>query len=559
MTTLQTNCEHIDAELRSLCRAVEVLSRQRPFCSEDLRRLAGLYHQAAHLFTFVEGNANYLTVDTSLALKSLLMDNVSLWERLANHVRGLSGDSTGAREWFLHGSARAQADAEERAAMSSVRGVLSRIDHDRAAMLARLGIGGGAAAATAKISHLASPEIRSKLLAAWHRVGESHWDALARAVDKLVARRWQHATALGFRSVAERGFASCGVSKQTVRTFLDDYTDKALRERRVFLSRFADTGALDDGIRSLCLLADRERTDPECHAVVRLDALLNYISGTLNRVFGISLKARRGESAEVECYEVFRGVEHLGTLVLDRVAARGAHTVAVPEVDKVVEVAELPRAHVLCVMESDKTISFDTARQILHATGHALVHLVVRPRLPSSSGLDILPLERLEGLSHWFETLMSDPAFQQTVADSAEQQAGLEAFHRTTIDRARNTRLEQAVVAAIDLDIHEVRGRGVREAFNIRMTAMGGKVGISFERAIRFMTAPLFRDHPGMGFVYPWGTAFGAAQRHPGGKRSPNSYFDPAVSLPPSDPTAEFACVRPQDTERPQLPREPQP
>ena len=560
--------EHLDSELADLLHEVSALSRKGPFDLSDLEKLTSLYSQAAYLFTYIEGNAKYVDAGVSYkTVKAALFDDVNLRDSLASRALDLmaqvgqvSATWTDALRWFLQSPEQVRAEVETRSAIGGVEDVLRRIDRDRAALLTHLGLGdgvdGGVNAMAAGLRQVAEPATRSKLLLAWHRVGEAYADALAAAMDSVVEKRWQYATALGYRSVAEHGFALCDVSPKTVRTFLEAFTANALRERRVFLSRFEGAGALDDEVRELSLLADgRDRKDGRWPAAVDFSALLELITETVWCEFHIALNARPAEVGTVWGFDVTKGADTLGTLVLDRAVEGRPAPVLGPECD--LAVPERPRARLLCLTASasSETISFKAAQQILHAMGHALVHLVVRPRVPSASGLDILPLERLEGLSHWFEELMDDDVFEERVAFTSEQRVALEAFRRARDERARNTRLEQAVVATIDLDVHRQRGYGVRDAFDARIAEMGGSVGVSFERVVRFMAAPLFRDHPGMGFVYPWGAAFGTTQtRSAIGKRpvEPSSlaaYFDLGVAIAAPDADANFSTVPHSDSD----------
>lgn len=537
MTTMQ----HLDTELYSLLDAVSFLSHQKHFGSADLERLIGLYYQAAYLFTYIEGNAKYIDVSASFTtIKAALLEDIDLRGRLARRVGeiitetgSVAGDRAGVIEWFLQPCEQILAEAEMRIAIDRVKDLLTRFDLDRAALLARLGIEDGSdgdAAMVAVLRHIDERGTRSKLLLAWQRVGEGHTNELAMAMDQVVEQRWRHATALGYRSVAERGFASCGVSEETVRTFLDTYIDHALRERRVFLSLFEGASALDDRVRTMSLLADEHNGEPNIEQeTVELAFLLKFITEIVQRIFGITLSIRTGDAGTIEGFNVTKRADTLGTLFLDRVFRGTSIPVLSPKDDYVIP--DRPRARILCLMRSDETVSFEEARQILHAMGHALVHLASSPRVQSASGLDILPLERLEGLSHWFEGLMDNDVFEDRVAVTREQRITLKAFRLARDVRARNTRLEQAVVAAIDLDLHTRRGCSVRDAFDSRIMSMGDPVGVSFERVIQFMTAPLFRDHPGMGFVYPWGTAFGATMSRSfvgeqPSKQSLAAYFD---------------------------------
>lgn len=535
----------IDAELEGLLKTVSVLSRKMSFGLADLERLTSLYNQAAYLFTYVEGNAKYFDTGVSFTVKAALLDDVELRGCLASRVRGLMAEAnsvpscwTRAIEWFLQSPEHVRAEAETRAAMSCVEDVLTRINRDRAGLLARLGQNGtmgSADALAAVLQRVTIPATRSKLLLAWHQVGKAYDDELATVMDRVVDYRWRHATALGYGSVADLGFASCGVSAETVRTFLNTFTHHALSERRAFLSRFEGAGALDDELRSMVLLDERrDGRDGGGGACIELGALLELITDTVHRVFGIVLSARRSGAGTIEGFDVIKGADAFGTLVLDRAVAGASALVIGRKGEPALPLH--PRARLLCLMGSGEVVSFEAARQILHAMGHALIHVVARPRVPSASGLDILPLERLEGLSHWFEELVDNDMFQNRVAVTIEQRAVLKAYRRARDDRARNTRLEQAFVAAIDLDIHERRECSVRNAFDARIAEMGEPVGITFERTVRFMTAPLFRDHPGMGFVYPWGAAFGATQaRIAVGAQSCEPslamYFDPAAAI----------------------------
>lgn len=544
MTTMQ----HIDTELYNLLDAVSFLSHQKHFGPADLERLIGFYNQAAYLFTYIEGNAKYIDVSASFTgVKAALLEDTDLRSRLASRIRKLitetnsvARDQTGVLEWFLQPCEQILAEAEMRTEIDRVKDLLTRIDLERAALLAQLGIEDGSDSTTAMVTmlqHINEQSTRSKLLFAWQKVGEGHTNELTMAMDQLVEQRWRYATAFGYRSVAERGFTSCGVSEETVRTFLETYSGYALRERQVFLSLFECRSMLDDRGREISLLASERNGEMSLgQGTVNLNSLLKLIADTVKRIFGITLCVQPGDAGTIEGFNVTKQAHTLGTLLLDRVLV-GSRSVLAPKDE--ITTLDCPRARILCLMSSHETVSFEAARQILHAMGHALVHIVSRPRVPSTSGLDILPLERLEGLSHWFETLIDNNVFEEHVAVTQEQRITLEAFRLARDKRARNIRLEQAIVALIDLNLHTRRGCSVQGLFDSQIASMGSSVGISFERVIQFMTAPLFRDHPGMGFVYPWGTAFGSTMAHPStnehlSKKSLTAYFDfnTTIALP---------------------------
>jgi hypothetical protein len=552
--------QHLETELAGLLDAVSILSRQQRFDPSDMERLVDLYNQAIYLFTYIEGNAKYVETGEWSAVKSALLDDFDLRNRLAHHVQGLierAGTAArqwkGAIDWFVQAPQEMQAAAEARQAIRAIEDVLTRIDCDRDDLLARLGLcrGGsrGPDPLAIALRNIHDREIRSKFLLAWCRVGEAHAGMLAESVDHAVELRWRHAKIAGDQSVAGRGFSRCDVSAETVHAFLDAYADHALHERQEFLSRFDNADMCDDRIRASCPRSSKIG-DSERSVNLELGALLAFAAETAFRVFGIRLSAKRGSSGTVCSLDVSRGAETLGTLALDRAHAGASGLVLGSEGEPTIP--KCPRARILCLLDprdgTGEFVSLEASRQILHAMGHALIYLAAPLRAPSASGLDVLPLERLEGLSHWFEELMNSDVFADFVVTSSLQKAALKAFCEERKDRLRNTRLEQAVVAMVDLDIHERRGLRVTDAFDARIAAMGGTFGVSFERVVRFMVAPLFRDHPGMGFVYPWGAAFGASEARPrGGLHSETlslaQYFDPTAKLKAPNASAEFSTA----------------
>lgn len=553
---LSTTKQRLDAEAAGILAAVVAISHQAGFGRMDLERLVMLYAQAAYLFTYVEGNTKHLDTPASQAVKSSLLDDVELRGRLAIQVRRLISEASlwskpwsSFVSWFLMPAKHIRAEAATRMAMSGLSDVLAQIDRSRAELLASLRLGDGRAAGVEAIAtairQVVDPQTRSKLLLAWFRVGEMHGEALAAAMDRVVDQRWRHATALGCRSVAQRGFDACTVSADSVQTFLTEYADHALSERREFLSRFRGAGALDDLLRAASLLAERPGRSEI--GVVNLGALLELVVDVAWRFLGIVMTAQPVASGATASFDVSLGSGHVGNLVLDRTVTRGSDAAHLPLDGPIVP--EHPRARVLCFTSPDETVSFEGARQILHAMGHALAYVAAGPTVRSASGLDALPLERLEGLSHWFEELMNDSIFEKCLVRGVGQRNALGQFRRARDDAARNTRLEQAVVAAIDLNLHEHRGCNVRDVFDTQIAQMGGPFGVSFERTIRFMAAPLFRDHPGMGFVYPWGAAFGRTQaRLFNNAKLPlgdlTAYFELDADVPAPNAGAEFECGR---------------
>ncbi len=530
--------------------------------AEDVATVIKCYHQASYLLTYVEGNSKYVDGAILLRFREDFFADGPLCKRLAQIFTrralgaGMQVDSDLA-DWFRLIIFDADGNEERRDAANTVERILHDIDVERARLLEQLGFvatpKGGDSALARALEQIGATSARDKLLLVWSRIADAQGNKLAEAIDRLVDLRWKHARQQGFRSVAEQSFTACGVSIATVWRFIEDYIRQGLEERQSFLKTIYPNAPSDDAIRAQLLRSGHDQPTVSAeHAVVVFDRLVKLAFTVIERVFGINFSSRFDASAHMQRYDAWRTGERLGTLTLDLIPPgppspmdrANAINVADP-----LQAGYLPEARVLCLladaMDCPRTLSLEAAHLFLHGMGHALVHLAVRPLRPSSSGLDTLPLERLEGLSHWFERLIDHNLFEEHLATTDDQRRALHVYRQVQRIRLINTRMEQAIVAAIDLQVHAYGGTSIRGAFDDVVESLGDDVGVSFERVARFSTAPLFRDYPGAGFVYPWGSTFGAAHiaafsGDGQATRSLRSYFDrDEISVVP-DPRTEF-------------------
>jgi oligopeptidase A len=175
-------------------------------------------------------------------------------------------------------------------------------------------------------------------------------------------------------------------------------------------------------------------------------------------------------------------------------------------------IVQQPVAYVSCRFEraSDGTdrINFQNVHSLFHEFGHAVNHLLIRRRMPNESGLDSLPLERLEILSMWFEKWVYHPSFGQHLTMTSDGEAGLKVAQEVKRLEYQRTHVERGVTAAVDLLIHAAGSVGFLPAFHELDEQYGISSCCSPGDFPVYFTWPMFQANPGANFVYLWGSAY---------------------------------------------------
>lgn len=289
--------------------------------------------------------------------------------------------------------------------------------------------------------------------------------------------------------------------------------------------------------------------------MLSLDDCLDFVFTMADCVFDLTVTHIERENPHAVDVAVWSGGHRLGTISFDLLDTGRRHFSAdgLPSIrarSNSTDMVLKPACHVLCRFQrgSDgiRLITFESAHSIFHEFGHALNHLLLRKRLPSQSGLDYLPVERLEDLSSWFEKWVFHPDLATHLFLSCQDKEGLAQCRHVKMLEFQRTNLERAVTAALDFDVHGRPEGGVMDSFEELDKQFGISDHCFFGDLLGHFTKPMFRANSGASFVYLWGSAYGAQHFAPFsnlrvGDIRPRKQVDDRFSscFDPSEPSTE--------------------
>lgn len=523
-----------EAVARTMARVIELTTRSY-LGDTDLVDLAVLSSNAGHVLNYVEGNQRHfgrtavetyrerllggLDVEAALTLlagpprrpaeaewcrRSLL----SWLDRRIDHAT---------RPWAAAVSAR-YADAHS---------AVEEIGNAQADLLGRLGLPNRGAAPGAVfyrvVSTTTNPATRAKLVQAWEAQRTMRLGPLMDRLDDVVQLRRAESARKGDGSPLDDTLRHSHLSEARMAAFIDAYVERAADAAAQLAARIsAVTGATDHPLDHFGAYA-RALVGSASLPTFALDGCLDFLATMARDVFGIVLvpvPSGRPDEQVVVGYVDGRPVgvatfdllgrpdSHSGFSPADRAASSDSSASGTPAR------ATLPEARVLCRYQHDpdrgRVVSFESAHSICHEFGHVLNHWLLWRHTPSDTGLDYLPLERIEDLSAWSEKWVYHPRFAEHLGLSADDTEALGVCARIKRLEFVNGNLDRAIVAAVDFDVHRGHSGGVADAlrrvegrFRIDRLYRSGTVA-------GFLLWPLCRAYPGANLTYLWGAAFGA-------------------------------------------------
>lgn len=515
----------VDAALERTAARYRELVGQAQLLDADVLELVLLSTNAAHLLTYVEGNQRYLGPVTALHQRwqQLLADPSTdaaasdLLERTACE-RPVAERARRDLLALLSGRAAQRSEAEAVEPLyAQARDILDGVEDARAALLQRVGIRvGRAMPATVwyRAVSTAPTTTRGKLVDAWEARRARSTAPLLDRLDEVARIRRTRAVAEGAGSVLDRTLRRSSLDEVRAVTFVDAYLERAVDATGQLAAKIqATTGASDHPLDHFGAYARLVVGDTVLPAFP-LDGCLDYMAAVTRDVFGIVLTPMLSVRADEHVVLGTRDGQPVGVVNFD---LRGAAPVEPPQVGDRAAPADLaptlPSARVLCRYRLDsrgrRVVSYDAVHSMFHEFGHALNHWLLRRHTPSDTGLDYLPVERVEDLSTWFEKWVFHPRFATHLALSAAAAAGLAACSRVKRLEFLAANLDRAVVAALDLDMHR-DACGVEESFR-RLDARFAFGGLCrLPTVAGYLLWPLCRAYPGANLAYVWGAAFGA-------------------------------------------------
>jgi oligopeptidase A len=509
------------ARLRAL-----VAPQADPLTAATVRELALLHANVAQTFAHLEGSQRFVDYQHMVHWQGAFFDDpeqIAATER-AFYAAGPFADADAEdlrqtwRAWFGERSASGPARRRQTELEAGMRGVLRELDAHQLAFVRRLGVDSSKAGPSVLIaetaSRIANPATRTKLTKAWRRHVAPDLDALTDLLDEAVAVRRADAEAAGWPSVRARTFARCSVSEEEAGEFLREFLLRALESQRELESAVrAATGAETDPMDHFGRYV-RLRTGDVRLPTFRLEAVLNLLYELAGRVLGVTMAPVAEHPAHAVTLRVARDGVDLGTIDFDLLHPgdpNGPVSTAAPAPG----MTTVAKAHVLCSLHPGPGdglhVTFAAAQTICHEFGHALTHVLVRRRLPSASGVEQVPLERLECASTWWERWVYHPDFAAAVDPAGDAGEALAHARRLRALETWSTTLQCAVAAAVDLDVHGRADGGHREAYARLDREFGLADHCAFADLPGYLTHLTWQTAPGAGFLYAWGAAASAA------------------------------------------------
>ncbi|WP_069812838.1 M3 family metallopeptidase [Streptomyces sp. TP-A0874] len=484
--------------------------------------LAAIYDNAAYVFLYLESNEQHVDYRALLPYRTAFFKNDVLDGRLRALCAQLNCEDPELEEcrraYVAHLDGKLTADpgrAEELEKLQEhVKEIARAGDRDQLALLGRLGLdissGSARSIAYSVISATGDASRRAKLAGAMTTLRDKRLGALLETTDRMVAVRREDSRHRGFATPLDETMRRCSLSVEAARGLVDDYLVGAIEEHRALEAEIrevvGEVAAPMDHFGHYLRKLQGDLPVP----LFDLQDCLGFVRRVAERVFGLTMSQLPDNGSQVLTVVVSRGEQVVGYINFDLWdAGRNRAANSTSGIRNRVDwgdIVQLPIAYVSCRFhrqpDGRDRITFQNVHSLFHETGHALNHLLVSKRLPTVSGLDYLPLERIEDLSMWHERWVYHPDFVDHLDLSADERAGMEFCQRAKILEYQRTHVERAVTAALDFGVHGAEEGGLRaefdrldERFDISRYCSLGDYPVYF-------SWPMINANPGASFVY---------------------------------------------------------
>jgi oligopeptidase A len=537
------------ARLRSLLGA-DVLSE------DAFVEICAIYNNVAYIFLYLESNEAHVNYERVLPWRDAFHRDTELDAELLARLLTLQcthADTEEARTAYVtHLRAKLAApdvtdDGPDEQLLAEAKEILDASRRDGAALLTRLGSKGRANPHATFYKLVAGNDnaaTRSKLSRAWRVTRDRRLGELVSVVDRMVDARRRASREQGAESVLATTLTRCRIPEDVAWRFTEHYLVTSLEhQERLDAEVLAATGAPDDAMDHFghyvrVLQADREIP------LLPVEGCLSFVRHVMGTLFGLELTEGVQPSPHVLVLDVTLDGSPVGQINLDLwdtgPRPRTANTTTgIRNRTEWHDIRQRPVAYVSCRFrradDGTSHITFQNAHSLFHEFGHAINHLLIRKRLPTQSGLEYLPLERLEDLSMWFEKWVYHPQFADHLGLSPAQRDGLRLCQDIKRLEYRRSHVDRAVTAALDFELHRRAEGGIEEAFRLLDERYGVGAHCTLGDFPPYFTWPMFKANPGANFAYLWGAAASAEAFAP--------FLDAAVedAAPPTEVRALFS------------------
>lgn len=436
--------------------------------------------------------------------------------RLATHLQTLSLPEPldGVRGRWVDELRRADGAATDTGARAAARerldAAIAGLDASVDELARRLGgstslaVGAGDGVVYAWLAQSDDPRRRAKIAAARERVRSQQVPRAVDALDELVELRGVEARERGFGSALEASLSASDLDVGRAADFVRALLEEAVADQASLRSEIEAGGGgqwpgrVGDHLPAY-LHAEASSTTVLLDVGRLVEHALEELGETL-QLDGIAVDRETGT------IRLHRGREVLGTIALQAwTERRPTQNVVLTEAD-----LERPLAFVAVPPEDGergRTLPLGAAQRLMHELGHALNHVLIEERVPSSTGLDYLPLERVDLFSTCLERWVYRPDLHDRGVVQQGTRRDLERAQRLRQVQARQAGAERAVVSALDLALHGPSSPGVRGAFEALVAEHGVDSIASLDGVLPYFGWPSLLAHPGADVAVPHAAA----------------------------------------------------
>ncbi|MCG7203594.1 M3 family metallopeptidase [Streptomyces arenae] len=523
----------IEESLEGMMSRLDVILAADRLTDRTLVELMAIYNNVAYVFLYLEAVDDDENFTRLLPWRRAFYQDDDRTARIVRRLRQLrcaDARLDAVREEYLAeltaGERRDPAeDARLDDLLDEAKAVLAGVRDARREILRRVGARDAEADPAAVyytvLGSMESTATRDKLARVWAAARDARQPALLAALDAMVTVRRRRSARAGHPNVAAGTLARCRATEADIAAFVTSCLETALAAHAEVESEIAAvTGATGRPMDHLGF-AMRTVFGAGRAPAFRVGECLDFLFAVTRAVFGLTLTRQPSGHPQVIKVAVRDADDEIGDILFDlwdtdRGTPGPNHTLGLRNRTDWSGLVQRPVAYVSCRFRPDTEgtghITFQNVHGMFHEFGHALNHLLLRTGVPFRSGLESLPPERLECLSMWFEKWACHPEFARrlTLGPAGEEQWAR--CVRIKMFEQRAGLLEQAVTAALDLEVHRSGTGGLRDAFD----RLDGRYGIGRHYQLgdvaAYFTWPMYVANPGANFSYLWGAADSAGR-----------------------------------------------
>lgn len=524
---LSNDATQFETRLDRACSEIDTISKSETLTKAQFIRLTASLNNISYILLYLESNRDHLAVDFLDDYKARLKGTSVRNERLLSLVERfdpVEGEFIKSRQAFID-SLKALLDEEPSQGLSDdldpVFAALNDRSRRRADILQRLGqteiLNNPDTQFYQWLARDSDSHRRMKLATIWRRVDDSVEPDLCRKIDHIIQQRWSCLNPSAGLTIADRTLSNSRLSITDAQEFLELSLPHAIMATEGLADQLDTRFGCSNIDANFPFFIESLREDVPIPRIP-LRPCIRFLCQLSEHLFGLEARQQDGIPGHLISYDLYRNGEGVGRINFDLWGKPSTpnSTQGLRNRTCVAGLVQLPVAHISCRFQQNSeqslTINFQNAHSLFHEFGHALNHINSKHNLPNLSGLEYLPIERLETLSMWFERWVFHSEFGAILDFEGDALAGLRICQEIKRYEYIRTHLERHLLSLIDLDVHSVPGRTIRQSYDSYVQRFPGAASCALSRLLPSFAWPMMTTNPGGYFAYPWAAADSASR-----------------------------------------------